>query len=277
MKLQYLGTAAAEAVPAPFCQCRVCEDARRKGGRNVRTRSQALVDGRLLIDLPADTYLHTLREGLRLYEMEDCLITHDHCDHLYPAELECLFGWAAHREVQRPFRLTGTAPVLSRVRAQCPECAQLEEEGRLVLRELRPFEPFEAQGYTITALKADHGTEAPVVYVIEREGKSLLYAHDTGLLQEESLAYLRGMKGAFGLVSYDCTNGLLEAGNRNHMGLSGNVQLREILRDMGRVGPETVHVVNHFSHNGLAGYDELAPRAREQGFLVSYDGMTVEF
>ncbi len=277
MKLQYLGTAAAEAVPAPFCQCAVCEEARREGGRYVRTRSQALVDDCLLIDLPPDTYLHTLREGLRLYEVEDCLITHDHCDHLYPAELECLMSWAAHRQVQRPFRLFGTAPVLGQVRAQCPGCEELEQEGRLVLREVVPFTPFGVGAYTVTALKADHGTQAPVVYMIEKGGKALLYAHDTGRLPQESLEYLEKATACFGLVSYDCTNGLLELDNRNHMGLTGDVLLREALRGMGRVGPDTLHVANHFSHNGLVGYREMEERARKEGFLTAYDGMAVEF
>lgn len=49
-----------------FCECAVCERARRSGGRNIRTRSQAIVDEDLLIDFPADAYLHVLYGGLRL-------------------------------------------------------------------------------------------------------------------------------------------------------------------------------------------------------------------
>ena len=117
MKLKYLGTAAAEAVPAPFCRCRVCERAREKGGRNVRTRSQALLDGRLLIDFPADTYLHALREGLRLYDISSCIITHCHSDHLYPGDLWCLISYAGRRREKRAFHLYGTGAVLEMVRA----------------------------------------------------------------------------------------------------------------------------------------------------------------
>ena len=51
MKLTYLGTAAAEGWPAAFCNCDGCRAARRLGGRNIRTRSQALVDDALLLDL----------------------------------------------------------------------------------------------------------------------------------------------------------------------------------------------------------------------------------
>lgn len=49
MKLQYLGTAAAEGIPAAFCTCPVCKHARQEKGREIRSRSQMLLDGELLI------------------------------------------------------------------------------------------------------------------------------------------------------------------------------------------------------------------------------------
>lgn len=66
MEFVYLGTAAAEGWPALFCSCNACLQAREKGGRNVRGRSQALVDGELLLDLPADTFSRTLEGRLDL-------------------------------------------------------------------------------------------------------------------------------------------------------------------------------------------------------------------
>ena len=44
MKLKYLGTAAAEGVPALFCTCEVCRKSMELGGKNIRTRSQAIID-----------------------------------------------------------------------------------------------------------------------------------------------------------------------------------------------------------------------------------------
>ena len=64
MKIQYLGTAAAEGWPALFCRCKACKEAARLGGKNLRTRSQAIIDDCLLVDFPPDTYLHMLRDGL---------------------------------------------------------------------------------------------------------------------------------------------------------------------------------------------------------------------
>ena len=66
MKIRYLGTAAAEGWPALFCSCPICTHARIQGGKNLRTRTQAILDGELLIDFPPDTYCHALQYGLEL-------------------------------------------------------------------------------------------------------------------------------------------------------------------------------------------------------------------
>ena len=70
-----------------FCTCEACKRARALGGKNIRTRSQAIVDNTVLIDLPPDTYLHVLREGMTIDAVESVLITHSHQDHFYPMEL----------------------------------------------------------------------------------------------------------------------------------------------------------------------------------------------
>lgn len=64
MKLKYLGTAAYEGVPSLFCDCVVCRKSKRTGGKNLRSRSQALVNDDLLIDFPADTVWHSHAYGL---------------------------------------------------------------------------------------------------------------------------------------------------------------------------------------------------------------------
>lgn len=96
MRIKYLGTAAYEAVPAPYCRCRVCAESRRTGGRALRSRSQALVDGELLIDFNADTVFHSLLYAIEWEKIGDCLITHSHSDHLYPADLEILSDPISH-------------------------------------------------------------------------------------------------------------------------------------------------------------------------------------
>ena len=83
MKIKYLGTAAYEGVPSPFCGFRVCKLSRELGGRNMRSRSQALINDELLIDFNGDTVWHYHKYGFDWEKIGDCLITHSHCDHLY--------------------------------------------------------------------------------------------------------------------------------------------------------------------------------------------------
>lgn len=276
MIIKYLGTAASEAVPAPFCECDTCEYARRHGGRNIQTRAQALIDGKVLLDFGPDTFMHTILHRFKLSDVAFCLITHPHEDHLTPDELAYRFGYAAHMKNEHPFVICGVKAALDVVRKGI-YTAELEKDGLVVLKEIKPFEPFQMEGYRITALKADHGTPDPVFYIIEKDGQALLYAHDTGLFPEETMQYLASIDTQFDFISYDCTNVLLEWNNRGHMGLTGNTIMRQRLQDIGKIKDSTIHVVNHFSHNGLAGYDQLMPKALAKGFMTSFDGMEVEF
>ncbi len=58
MKIKYLGTAASEGVPSAFCNCDNCKLFRKVGGKNLRARTQALIDGKILIDFNEDTYMN---------------------------------------------------------------------------------------------------------------------------------------------------------------------------------------------------------------------------
>ena len=63
MKITVLGSAAAEGIPAVFCNCENCKRAAAKGGKDIRTRAQVLVNDDLMIDWPADTYMHKLQRS----------------------------------------------------------------------------------------------------------------------------------------------------------------------------------------------------------------------
>ena len=97
MYIKYLGTAAAEGFPALFCNCEYCNEARRLGGKNIRTRSQTLINDNLLLDFPADTYSHFLQNGVKGDKIEYLLITHAHSDHFYLDDLFMRNGFFAHK------------------------------------------------------------------------------------------------------------------------------------------------------------------------------------
>lgn len=69
--------------PALFCNCEICKRARAVGGKELRTRTQAVVDQKILIDFPPDSYTHALNYSLQLGKVQHLLITHSHMDHFF--------------------------------------------------------------------------------------------------------------------------------------------------------------------------------------------------
>lgn len=274
MKITYYGTAAGEGWPGVFCQCELCREARRLGGKNIRTRSQALINDDLLLDLPPDNHLHSLYYGLDLGKVRALLITHSHSDHFYPEDLEFLREPYSHTYQGRMLVFGNDAIERGLVRA-CGGTGS--ERFRFQFQEAKPGETFDALSYTVTPLRATHQKgETCLFYHIAQGEKSVLYAHDTGALTEENFGCLAKLPGKLGLVSLDCTC-QKEKDGRYHMGLADDVEQKERLLDLGIADEKTIWVVNHFSHNGGWLHEEISEQAARFGMIASYDGMTVEF
>ncbi|MBQ9544033.1 MAG: hypothetical protein IJV00_02765 [Clostridia bacterium] len=272
MKLTYLGTAAAEGWPAVFCECPNCKRARELGGKNVRTRSQALVDGELLIDFPVDTYYHSLSAGIELSKIEDVIVTHTHPDHFSPYDLAYKGEVYSARLEQKKITFHGNAAVKKRL----GEIPYMIEEN-VGYEYLPPFVPTRIGNFEVTALKANHKRdEDAYVYLIVRDKKRLLYLHDTGYLYPQTIEYLEGLGISADLVSFDCT-GCVKRWIKNHMGFYEAFALSRALELRGIIRPDTVKMVNHFSHNGAWDHETLCREADKLGFGVSYDNLTVEF
>lgn len=273
MKIQYLGTAAAEGVPSLFCRCSTCRNARERGGREIRTRSSALINDCLLIDFPSDTFYHSVVFGMDLSELRHCLITHTHGDHTFPWEFYNLRkGRSYLPDDYEGFWLYGSEDINGRFADPVKE-----SRGRLKIQTVEPFAPFCIGNIRITALKANHGTAHPYIYMLEDETGALLYAHDTEMLPDETWAYLQTAGVKFDVVSLDCTGGAAEEIEKyTHMYLGLNKKCRERLLSLGLADEKTTFVLNHFSHNGLSvNYKELCEIVNPLGFAVSYDGMIV--
>ncbi len=265
MYITYQGTAAAEGVPAVFCDCEHCRFARAAGGKEIRMRSGALIDGKLKIDFGPDAYAQSLRFGHCYVPVEHVLITHSHSDHFAVMDLACIHPPYSHRE--KPLTVYGDARVEEKIRP-------FLKEGEMAFVRLKPFETVSVGEYAVTALQAVHAVgsgEEPLFYLIERDGKSILYAHDTDLFTDEDMEFLKNRH--IDLISLDCTNGILDLDYIGHMGITENHEMRARLLANGAADEHTVFVANHFSHNGLVAYEEMLKRL--DGFVVSYDGLTL--
>ena len=278
MKLTYLGTAAAEGWPALFCRCEYCKKALERGGKNLRTRSQAMVNDDLLIDFPADSFSHMQQNGLNFSAVKTLLITHSHMDHFSPTDLHLRStSYYAHDLSTPNLTLYGNERVMKLLERERITREEEPNDTGISAVEIEAYKPFTAGKYRVTALPAFHAmNEKAFVYLIEDGEKTLLYLHDTGELFDEVYEYLAANKVRADLISYDCTYVALPSGG-GHMGLDSCPKVRARLETIGVSDEKTVSVVNHFSHNGKLIHDELEPAAKEIGFLTSYDGMVVEF
>lgn len=272
MELKYLGTAAAEAFPAFYCDCDNCRIAKQRGGKNIRARSQALIDNKLLIDFPCDTYWNLTKTNTEILNIRHCLITHTHTDHFYPVDM----GYIKVGYTQPPkdwsFTVYGNSDVGE------PIFNDVEmSNGQLIFQEVEPFKPFTVDRYTVTALKAEHKAPDPYFYMISCAGKTILYAHDTDYFPQETWDYLASVKPRFDLVSFDCTGGAEDSlPYKGHLCMGTAIACREELVKKGYADEKTVTVLNHFSHNGKdAVYDVFQPLAEKEGFVTSYDGLTI--
>lgn len=275
MIVKYLGTGAAEGIPAVFCHCEICQYARAHKGRNVRTRAQALIDGKLLLDFGPDTFLHSLIYEIQLADIQVCFITHAHDDHLYIEDLRARRRSRANLTPGTPpLNVYGGAGVKMALNPR--EDGYVTKDDSVLFCEMRSFEQVEVFGeYRITAIPAVHNTEEPFVYIIEKEGRTFLYGHDTDYFEERVWTYLRENKIYFHAISLDCTEGIKHIEYPGHMNFERMQNMCERLRDEGCIDDATTVIANHISHNGLANYDTADQVGKSLGYLVSYDGMEI--
>ena len=277
MKIKYYGTSAAEGIPGLFCDCENCRYAREKGGRNIRTRSQAQVNNSLLIDLPPDTLYHVQHMGLELYKVEHLFITHAHSDHLLATDLLEKQEGHAHYSGMKPISVYGSMQTVDRIFSAVHRKVHVNS-GRWILQEIMPFMPVKADKFTVTPLKAAHAYElGSYIYDIFDGTKRMLYGHDTGYFLDETWNYLEDQKPYYNLVSLDCTAGNSDRCSDHHMNIDMCKKVRDRLTELGCADESTLFVLHHFSHNCSDSYDSLSPISEKEGFTVSYDGMEIEF
>lgn len=272
MKIKYLGTAAYEGVPSLFCNCRVCKLAKKLGGKNLRSRSQALINDELLIDFNADTVWHYHKYGFDWEKICGVLITHSHCDHLYPDDIEMAAGGYTHEHRTLDFYAAQNG--YEKIKA-----ATDKTDGGATATLIKAGERFSVGKYSVLPLWANHSPDtSPVIYSISCENKRMLYAHDTGVFPENTWELLKG-EGRFDFISLDCTGCLALGGDwvDGHMSFGTNLKVVDRMKREGLADKNTVVVINHFSHNGGQVYDEMLEEAAKHNIIVAYDGLEIEF
>ena len=280
MKVVYLGTAAAEGIPAMFCGCEVCKRALARGGRNIMTRSQMLIDEGLLIDFAADTYSHFLSQKKTLCDIEHILITHAHTDHFTFEEFFNRYEGIAYNVKVEKVKMYMSEYAYKLMKSSFAIRNKMETEQQAKRFEfiiLKPYEEIKVGEYMVTPLPAVHAApKEALLFLIEKDGKTLFYGNDTGYFPETIDDYLVQKRKKIDLLSLDCTKCNTEFDYYTHMTMLEGKRIADRFMKKGLLSENVKLYYNHFSHNGAMIYDELKQVAKEQyGFEVSYDGLVV--
>jgi phosphoribosyl 1,2-cyclic phosphate phosphodiesterase len=268
LKIHILGTAASEGFPALFCTCPHCLKARTLGGKNIRTRTSAIIDDTLKVDFPPDTYHHVLRDNLDLSKINHLLLTHTHHDHLYTDDLNMRLPVYAHG-VEGPLHIYGNDAALTK----CSQTLKKNNE-HFHLKLLKPFQTCQVGDAIVTPLLADHNPlETCLLFHIEKGNTRLLYGHDTGWFPDETWDWLENSKVDIALI--DCTNGNLPE-YRNHLNVTAVIDIKNRLMNNNVLNESSKVYVTHFSHNTGLLHDDLIKIFQPHQIEVAYDGLIIE-
>ena len=256
MRLQLLGTGSSDGWPNPWCRCASCTAAAEQGV--VRGQTGALVDGRLLVELGAETPRAALRHGTTLAGVEAVLVTHAHPDHhSWPAWM--WRGWATGRG---PLTLVAPPAVIAAARDRLDDTVSAVE--------VHAGDVVQVAGYDVVVLAARHSTPdvgPAVLYdVTGPDGARLLWACDTGVLPDETLELVTDRR--YDAVVLELTSAHLP---HHHDLRTWPEQVAE-LRRRGAVTESTHLLASHLGHDNpppdeldrvLAGWGARAPRDGE--------------
>ncbi len=271
MRIEILGTGASEGIPAAYCECEICREAGRRGGKNIRSRASLMIGEKHKVDLPPDTFLHSLRRGKPFSRVDHLFMTHSHPDHFYPESLRLRVEPFAFMESTRPLHIYGSEAVADGLQ---DALGSPLPEG-LVFHHVALFRSFGAGEVDVIPIKASHKpNELCLNYVFMSRGKGFLQAFDTGWYEEDTWNALRGLLLDAAII--ECTAGKLDEPPTAHLGVKDLVRMKEALIEYRALRDNARVIATHLCHVGGLLHEELEDALSPAGIEVAYDSMHVD-
>jgi phosphoribosyl 1,2-cyclic phosphate phosphodiesterase len=266
MTIRLLGTGAAHGIPAFWSDSRVSKHARQVGGREIRTRSAALLDGCIKIDLGPDTLCQLNRDRLDARDWSALIFTHGHDDHFIHQELQYFLFPFNDQEII-PFPIYANNSIARRL-------WDLYPDWPMEVHITASFCPFQIGNYTVHPLRANHKLdEDSQLLLFEKNGKTILYGTDTGKLFDETVDYLRNFE--LDCLIIECTDGRVPTEYYGHLDLESCIETVNELRSLGILRSNSAVVTTHHSDQGDLTYSELVEALNPHGITAGYDGIEI--
>ncbi len=259
MDLVFLGTGAGNGVPAFYCDCPVCDEAR-GADRLRRTRSAVAIvgDRNYLIDAPPELSSQLLREKIKRV---DCLfLTHSHHDHC---------AGLGDLEIYARFYLKDKLPaVMSKQTLDELEKSHGSVREWLEVVLIEPSCTLSYPGVVLTGLPVSHSPGA-LGYLINTAQSRTAYIPDTGPLPESCKSHIRGVDNLVLDATFNGDNWYPE---QHHT-------VQEAIRTARELAVKKLyltHLSMHYSEPVTSGAleDEIAPYC---DFVnLAYDGLRIK-
>jgi phosphoribosyl 1,2-cyclic phosphate phosphodiesterase len=271
MNIFFLGTGAAEGFPGIFSNSPLSIEARRRGGKDLRTRSSILINETIKIDLPPDTLAHVHKyPEVEFAKLEHLLFTHSHDDHFAIRELQYLSpNFAPDRE--KPLLIHATPEVIRKVQQ---ETTHFFEKAPIEYCPLTPFEAFNLGDVTITPITANHRLdELCVNFLVTQAGKTLLYASDTGWYNLATWEFLSNQKIDIAII--ECGKGISDNPYEGHLNLEEVIAFRKKLLKTHTLQKDSPVYITHLAHTGGLLHDGYVECCAPHNISVAYDGLAI--
>lgn len=277
-KLRFWGTSAGEGVPTPFCKCRICEHARKYGGKDLRTRSCFRLDEKIMIDAGADFVSQAMKYNEDTFNVEHILYTHTHSDH-YNHTVPWLRSVAQEMKNENILNIYFSEEGIRKLdEVYKGEEAELDN---VRFHALEYYKTYDIDGYKVTSLKGNHGTDIEKTsanYLFEfPDGRVLFYALDSGYYFEETFDYLKNVK--LDILISECTFPIENMGIDVHMGLTEERENLNRLLSQGTIDENTAVYLTHICGVGMT-HDELVEYWKKENMkckiTVAYDGLSID-
>ena len=243
----FMGSGAGCGVPAFFCDCPACQEAR-ANPRARRGDCGVMITGtqRTLIDTPPDIRRYFNREGVSF--IDNLLFTHWHYDHVGGlGELEYMVQLLTKTQLPTyasPYTLASIGREFNYM-MYCLAC-----------QEWNPYEELVLDGVKYTALPVTHapGTYG---YLIETSDTRMFYACDTGKLPDETAERIRDVD----ILAMDATYWKENKYPQNHH------SIQECIEEGFELGAAKIYLTHLCMH-----YAEPITLAELEEYLAQYDG-----
>ena len=149
------------------------------------------------------------------------------------------------------------------------------EELKINLHEIREGKEEKTDGYRILPVRGNHGSQRGFShsYIIQKDGKTLLYALDSGSYDEDQFALIQEYQ--YDAVIMEGTTGLNEQYG-GHMCLMNNIRIRDRLKENKCLRENSRVLLTHLSPHWCPPHDWYESIVASEGLELAYDGLQIE-